>query len=152
LRNQISNLRAEVLKEDAEIKDLKEDQQEHLRITSAMQTQIETYFSQLTNAQNSHQQLSSRLTAAENRNLKAEQEKEVLLEELKMACKTKDDIAAMVENLQCRNQELQDRLEEAEQHLQKVAKVLSDEHLKVVQLGEFGEDLARNNEVKNRLS
>lgn len=154
LRNQISNLRAEVLKDDSEIKELsenlKEDQQEHLRITSAMQTQIDTYFSQLTNAQNYHQQLSSLLTAAENRNLKAEQEKEVLLEELKMACKTKDDIAAMVENLQCRNQELQDRLEEAEKHLQKVAKVLSDEHLKVVQLGECGEDLARNNEVKKK--
>ena len=153
LREQVQNLRAQVLKGEAEIEfrsskinDLQKELEGHLSLSKQLQAQIDSSISQLNKVQSDNAELALRFQEAEARAKKAIQEKDACLVELQEVKGPKNvgiEAGSIVGKLQLRNEELETRLREAEEQLNKVANVLEERHQQEQQLTFKHDELAR---------
>ena len=171
LREQVQNLRAQVMKSEAEMEEglvriyeLEQELKEHLRIANTMQAQIDgsiqqhgSCLSMLHDAQQSNEQLAVRLREADHRLLSMQHEKQAILTdaqggmgELDRVRNARDESAAMVGTLQVRNRELEARLEEAGEQLNRVAGVVAQQQKKVQESNIRAEELWHNHEELKR--
>jgi hypothetical protein len=147
LREQIQNLRAQALKGDAEIeshsskiKDLQKELAEHLTIAKQLQAQVDSSIRQLKKVQNDNAELASRLERADTKAERAIQE----LEEAQVSRKANEGPGGVVDELQRRNREYENRLREAEEQLNKVALVLEQRQQQEEELSLKHHELTRD--------
>jgi len=147
LREQVQNLRAQALKGDAEIesrsskiKDLQKELAEHLTMAKQLQAQVDSSIRQLKKVQNDNAELASRLERADAKAEKAIQE----LEEAQKSRKANEGPGGVVDELQRRNREFEDRLREAEEQLHKVALVLEQRQQQEEELSLKHHELTRD--------